>query len=282
MLWVPFVISVFAAGYFSHDFFSRTGADQVLSLATRGIYLYISVFLSAYLALVLKYESSRTIRLIAWGVLGLAFSGVLGVLLNDERAMRPIDVLRPVVEHDPAIEEQCQNTRFLEAARCVARVQRRPWDPLLTVSSSRPFEAVVEFKFFTPEMADYVERASRGDIRLLVDLFVFQAVIPFEVTISGSGEALTLEEKTKHAMTPSQAAAFYAEKRVVFKTVLGEGQMVPIPPRSFLIRNPDYALPYRKDSARFDGKRFPFPKGETFLATFQFETLGHVPLALFY
>lgn len=289
MWWVPLLVNVFAVGYFSHEFFGRTGAEQILSLSTRGIYLFISFFLSSYLAFVLRCETSKRIRMMAWGIAGLVFSGILGVFLNSELIVEPVDILEPVVDHDPAIDEQCRNTRFLEAARCMARVQRRVWDPLVTLSASKPFEAVVEFDAFPNEMASYLERAARGDVRLLVDLYLFRVPPGFEspfgpivVTLSDSQDPLTLEETTKHVFTPSQAARFSLQKRIVFTTILPEGQVVPIPPRSFFIRNPEYRIPYRRDYARFDGKPFAFPRGDTFLATFHFETLQHVPLAVFF
>jgi hypothetical protein len=282
MWWVPLLLNVFALGYFTYGFFGQTGAPQVHSLSTLGTYLYVSFFLSLYLAFVLRIETSRRIRLIAWGVLVLALSGVVGVFLNSEPPVASTDILEVVQGHDSAMDDQCRNTRFLEAVKCVRRMEGRLWAPLFTLTSSHSFEAVVEFGSFPNEMASYLERASRGDVRLLVELYLFRGPLRFDVTLSDSRDRLELEETTKYAFTPSQAAEFYDQKRIVFKTALGEGEVMPIPPLSFWVRNHEYRIPYRRDSARFDGQPFAFPKGDTFLAAFHFETRDHVPLAVFF
>lgn len=279
---VPLLVNLFAAAYFGVAFFSRTGATQLLALSTQGVYLYLSFFVSAYLSWVLKCEPSRPIRRIAWSFVALLASGTAGVLLNAQSPVVGVEMLKPAMEHNAAIDDECQHTRFLEAARCVSRVQRRPVEPLFTLSSSHAFEAAVQFDRFPDDLARYLRRAATGEVRMLVDLYVFQIPVDFTVTLGDPADTLQPVETNKHALSAAQAAAFADRGRLVFRTRLAEGVTLPISPRAFWIRNPVLPLTYRRDAARFDDRPFPFPAGDTFLMTLQFETLAHVPLAVFF
>lgn len=282
MWWLPLLVNVIAAARFGVAFFSRTGAAQLLALSTQGVYLYLSFFVSVYLSWVLKCEPSPRIRRIAWSFAALLASGTAGVLLSAESPVASVDVLKSAMEHNEAIDDECRGTRFLDAARCVSRVQRRPLPPLFTLSSSHVFEATVRFERFPDDLARYVQRAAQGDVRLLVDLYVFQIPVDFTVTLGDPSDTLQPAETNKHLLTSAQAAAFARQGRLVFRTQVPDGVAVPISPRAFWIRNPLMPLPYRKDAARFDDRPFPFPAGDTFLMTLQFETPAHVPLAVFF
>jgi hypothetical protein len=281
--WLPLLLIPISIAELAQVMLHVRGAEEILAFASRGIHLYVTVILSCYAAYVLKCEGNKSVRLIAWIVTALCLSGAIGFVANRQPPAMPVDLMDPIQAHDSRVDQECTQSRFIDVVRCVRQVQRRPLPPFFTLTDTDAFEAGIQFERFPPEFERYVDRAARGEIRLLVESFaVFQYTDAYEVTVPGVSTSARSTEPLKYELTREQVTAFLKAKTVVFKTLLPAGKVLAINSRNLQIRNAAYRLEYRRDWARFNGLPFSFPRGDTFLVTFCFETLDHIPLAVFF
>jgi hypothetical protein len=215
-------------------------------------------------------------------VFALCVSGFLGSFFHPQHPASRVDIMDPIQEHDLRIDRECRQPGFLDAVRCVRRIQRQPLAPFFTVRSDAPLEVTLEVSSFPREMADYLARAERGELRLLTfPFFLFQYPYQYEAYIPGAPGKLELAKEMKFAFDSAQVADFARRKRLTFKTMVPDGETLDITSRKLQIRNAE-PLDWRRDSIRFDGRPFTLPRGENLLVVFYFETLDHVPQAIFY
>jgi hypothetical protein len=261
-----------------------------LLVGSRGIALYILTFVTLYLLFLVTYGKTER-RIITFVGLFLLVS-LWAIPFSDGLQLRVSKIGDTPVAKEKELWTPCLAERGIgNFVQCLKSQQHLPQ---LTLTTQDEFYVGLTFQVFPDKFQRLLKEAQEGRLFLRIRCDLYLMTTDKDVDRStrlyfdypGLGESLATFEKTYQRpvhqvkslayLSPEDIAFFQKTKKVMLET-RAKGAF-------FFHQRDDQRPPslYRQDFYVYEGKRH-FLRGDgLFLIAFEFETLDHKPVAVFY